>query len=76
MWPLLYCRPVALSVLWPIGEHIGGERVALRPMVSVSELDESGPGLTVLWPLGQCKKTLEATRGRRTSTSAGESCGA
>jgi len=50
LWPLLYYREPALSVLWPVGE-VAPDRVAVRPLVSVHKLDEERPEVNILWPL-------------------------
>ena len=52
LWPLLYYREPALSVLWPIGEFTD-EHFAIRPLMSVYGLDQSNRVYSVLWPLAQ-----------------------
>ncbi len=53
LWPLLYYRKPALSVLWPIGEYVKGEHLAVRPFFSVYQTDQDRPIVNVLWPLGR-----------------------
>jgi len=50
LWPLLYYRDPALSVLWPIVEKTE-DHFAVRPFVSVYGLDEEERVYNVLWPL-------------------------
>ncbi|MDD5707597.1 MAG: hypothetical protein PHR35_16875, partial [Kiritimatiellae bacterium] len=52
LWPLLYYRDPALSVLWPIGEYTD-DRLAIRPIFSVENLDEEERVYNVLWPLAR-----------------------
>ncbi len=52
LWPLLYYREPALSVLWPLGEYTG-DRLALRPLFLIEDLDRERPVYNVLWPLGR-----------------------
>ena len=54
LWPLVYYRDPALSVLWPFYEH-ADEHWALRPLVSVYGLDRPAGQreINVLWPLAQ-----------------------
>lgn len=52
LWPLLYYRNPALSVLWPIFEHTD-EHAAVRPLFSVYRLNEPRKEYNVLWPLAQ-----------------------
>jgi len=52
LWPLLYYREPALSVLWPIGEFTE-DHFAIRPLLSVYGLDQSNRVYNVLWPLAQ-----------------------
>jgi len=49
LWPLLYYRDPALSVLWPIGE-LTEEHLAVRPLMSVYGLNEEEQVYNVLWP--------------------------
>lgn len=51
-WPLLYYQSPSLSVLWPLFSY-GDDRLALRPLFSVYNLDEERREYNVLWPLGQ-----------------------
>jgi len=50
LWPLLYYRDPALSILWPIGE-VTDTHLALRPLFSVYDRDTADPTYKVLWPL-------------------------
>lgn len=50
LWPLLYYRKPALSVLWPIVE-LTDEHFAVRPIMSVYGLDREDKVYNVLWPL-------------------------
>lgn len=52
LWPLLYYRDPALSVLWPIMEFCPGHQ-AVRPVYSAYDLDTDHPVYNVLWPLGR-----------------------
>ena len=52
VWPLLYYRNPALSVLWPIGERTD-DHFAIRPLMSVYGLDSSNHVYNYLWPLAQ-----------------------
>lgn len=52
MWPLVYYRNPALSVLWPLME-LSDEHFALRPLMSVQGLGSEKKVYNVLWPLGQ-----------------------
>lgn len=52
LWPLLYYRDPALSVLWPIFEHTD-DHLAMRPLFSVYRLHEERREYNVLWPLAQ-----------------------
>jgi hypothetical protein len=52
LWPLLYYRNPALSVLWPVFEHTD-EHAAIRPLFSVYRLHEPQKEYNVLWPLAQ-----------------------
>ncbi len=52
LWPLLYYRAPALSVLWPIGEWTD-QHVAVRPLFSVSGLDQPPRQVSLLWPLAR-----------------------
>lgn len=54
LWPLLYYRDPALSVLWPFIESVRGESLAVRPIFSVYNKDDDAKRQTnVLWPLSQ-----------------------
>jgi hypothetical protein len=50
LWPLVYYRPPALSVLWPIGE-LSDQHAAVRPVFSVYGLDKDEQVYGVFWPL-------------------------
>ena len=52
IWPLLYYREPALSVLWPIGEKTE-DHLAVRPFYSVYGLHSGKKVHNVLWPLGR-----------------------
>jgi hypothetical protein len=52
LWPLLYYRNPALSVLWPVFEHTD-DHAAIRPLFSVYRLSEERKEYNVLWPLAQ-----------------------
>ena len=54
LWPLLYYRDPALSLLWPVGEYVRKEQLAVRPLFSVYHLDQpEGREWNVLWPIFQ-----------------------
>ncbi|MEF8788315.1 MAG: hypothetical protein V5A84_04530, partial [Planctomycetota bacterium] len=50
LWPLLYYRSPALSVLWPIGQATD-EYVAVRPVFSIYKLKKDRPEVSILWPI-------------------------
>lgn len=50
LWPVMYYRAPALSVLWPIAEKTD-DHLAIRPLVSVYGLDQTQKVVSVLWPL-------------------------
>ncbi len=52
LWPLLYYRDPALSVLWPLMEFSPGHQ-AVRPVYSGYNLDTEHPVYNVLWPIGR-----------------------
>lgn len=52
VWPLLYYRDPALSVLWPIGEKTE-DHLAVRPLFSVYGMDRDRQVYSVLWPLSE-----------------------
>lgn len=52
LWPLVYYRKPALSVLWPFVE-LTDEHFAVRPLMSVYGLDQERHQYNVLWPLSQ-----------------------
>jgi len=49
LWPLLYYREPALSILWPIGE-LTEDHFAIRPVMSIYNRDKDDPVYNVLWP--------------------------
>ena len=49
LWPILYYRDPALSILWPIFE-ITDDHTAVRPLFSVYNKTEKKPVYNVLWP--------------------------
>ena len=54
LWPLAYYRDPALSVLWPVFEHVEQEHFAVRPLFSVYNLDKpEAREWNVLWPFFQ-----------------------
>ena len=52
LWPLVYWRDPALSVLWPVGEY-ADDRLALRPLFSRYRDEPDGPytETNILWPI-------------------------
>lgn len=52
LWPLVYYRDPALSVLWPFFEK-SPDHLALRPVYSVDGLKTGRHVHRVLWPLGE-----------------------
>lgn len=52
LWPLLYYRDPALSMLWPLME-LTDDHFAMRPLMSIYGLNEDAPVYNVLWPLGR-----------------------
>ncbi len=52
LWPLLYYRDPALSVLWPLMEF-SPEHQAVRPLYSGYDLDTGHPVYNVLWPISR-----------------------
>jgi hypothetical protein len=52
IWPLLYYRDPALSVLWPFIE-LTDDHFAVRPLYSVYGLDGTQREHNVLWPVSQ-----------------------
>ncbi|MCC5850786.1 MAG: hypothetical protein JJU29_22075 [Verrucomicrobia bacterium] len=52
LWPFLYYREPALSVMWPIYEQTP-DHVAVRPLYTVRGLSTGRKVHTVLWPLGK-----------------------
>lgn len=59
LWPLLYYRDPALSVLWPLAE-LTDDHVAVRPLFSVYGLDREKKVTNVLCPLA----TFDQNTGR------------
>ncbi len=52
LWPLLYYREPALSVLWPIME-LTEDHFAIRPLMSIYDRETDDPIYNVLWPLAR-----------------------
>ena len=54
LWPLVYWRDPALSVLWPVGEY-ADDRLAVRPLFSRYRDKPDGPytETNVLWPIAR-----------------------
>jgi hypothetical protein len=52
LWPLLYYREPALSVLWPIME-LTDDHFAIRPLMSIYDRKTDDPVYNVLWPLAR-----------------------
>jgi hypothetical protein len=52
LWPLLYYREPALSILWPLGEATE-DHLAIRPLMSIYDRDTEDPVYNVLWPLAR-----------------------
>lgn len=52
LWPLLYYREPAISVLWPIGEY-ADTMLAVRPFFSIEGLDQERRVYRVFWPLAE-----------------------
>ncbi len=52
LWPLLYYREPALSLLWPLVEKTE-DHFAIRPLMSIYGLDDDAPVYNVLWPLAR-----------------------
>ncbi|WP_372808697.1 hypothetical protein [Pontiella sp.] len=52
LWPLLYYRDPALSVLWPIMEF-SPDHLAVRPLYSVYGRSSETPVHNVVWPLAR-----------------------
>jgi len=52
LWPLLYYREPALSILWPVAEFTE-DHYAIRPLFSVYDLEDDEPTYNVLWPLAR-----------------------
>ena len=54
LWPLVYWRDPALSVLWPVGEY-ADDRIAVRPLFSRYRDKPDGPytETNVLWPIAR-----------------------
>jgi len=52
IWPLMYYRDPALSVLWPAIEFTD-DHFALRPLMSIYGLGQEKKVYNVLWPIGQ-----------------------
>jgi len=52
LWPFVYYRAPALSVLWPIFEKTP-DHLAVRPLYKVTGLESGHKVHNVLWPLGR-----------------------
>lgn len=52
LWPLVYYREPALSVLWPIFE-MTPDHIAVRPVYSVRGREQEHQVHRLLWPLGE-----------------------
>jgi hypothetical protein len=61
LWPLLYYRNPALSVLWPVFEHTD-DHVAIRPLASVYHRQDEKKEYNVLWPLAQFDRRNKSNR--------------
>lgn len=61
LWPIVYYRSPTLSILWPLFEK-SDEYMALRPVASVSGLDEPRQVCSLLWPLGEFNRAEKENR--------------
>ena len=61
LWPLVYYREPALSVLWPIFEK-SPDHFAMRPVYSVQGLERNRPVHHLLWPLGRFDRHNQSYR--------------
>jgi hypothetical protein len=61
LWPLLYYRDPALSILWPFIE-LSDTHLALRPLFSIYERNTDEPTYNLLWPLGHFDTALNDYR--------------
>ncbi len=52
LWPIVYYRAPALSVLWPVFEKTP-DHLAVRPLYKVTGLESERKVHNVLWPLGR-----------------------
>ncbi|MCK4564328.1 MAG: hypothetical protein KAU94_06620, partial [Verrucomicrobia bacterium] len=52
LWPILYYRDPALSVLWPLMEFTP-DHLAVRPVYSIYGRESETPVYNVLWPIGR-----------------------
>lgn len=52
VWPILYYRDPALSVLWPFMEF-APDVLAVRPFYSIYDRDTETPVYNVVWPIGK-----------------------
>ena len=52
LWPMLYYRDPALSVLWPLMEF-SPDHLAVRPIYSTYNRESEHPVYNVLWPIGR-----------------------
>jgi hypothetical protein len=52
LWPLLYHRDPALSILWPLGE-LTEDHFAIRPVFSIYGLNKDEQIYNIVWPIAQ-----------------------
>ena len=52
IWPILYYRDPALSVLWPLMEF-SPDHLAIRPFYSVYDRESETPVYNVVWPIAR-----------------------
>ena len=61
LWPIVYYRDPALTVLWPLMEFRPGHQV-VRPLYSAHGTDTDHPVYNVLWPIGRFDPAREDYR--------------
>ena len=61
LWPILYYREPALSVLWPFIE-LTEEHFAIRPIYSVYGTNKKEQVHSILWPIGQLDEQRKENR--------------
>ncbi len=61
LWPALYYRNPALSILWPLFERTD-EHTALRPLYSVYDKKESKPTYNACWPIARFDTKNQSNR--------------